>query len=245
MGEVKKCDVCNNKKSTVFKEVGEHTYVTCVKCGTIYLTTREINLTKARETYLENVDQYLSIINPHGTRYLAGNVDHAFERLFSGRGKGKLLEIGSGMGHLSYMLFSRGWEVSSLELSDAAKDWADKVFKLPTYTEKIEDFRQKDFDAFVMVEVIEHLYDPLAALKHIKKLSTKNAMIFGTTPNIDSKHWETGEQDIYQPHDHIVLFSKSSLRQLLQKAGYKKISIEYFGGGEKNDSNLMYSAIIR
>ncbi len=238
------CDVCGSSKCKPFKTVGEHKYVTCSKCGTIYLTTRQLNLGKKREnTYLEEPELYLSRINPHGTRYMAGCVDHAFNTKIS-QNKGRLLEIGSGLGHLSYMLFSRGWEVESLELSEDAVKWAEKVFKLPTYPTKIEEFKSDRFDAFVMVEVIEHLYNPLGALHDIIRLGTKNAMIFGTTPNTNSDHWEKSEQDIYQPHDHIVLFNDSSLQTLLKKAGLSDITIDYFGVGEKNDSNLMYSGLI-
>lgn len=239
------CDVCKSRKNKLFRKVGEHEYVTCIDCGTIYLTTRAINLAKNRDdTYLEDPEGYLNIINPHGTRYMAGSVDHAFNSKVGGP-KGKLLEIGSGLGHLSYTLFSRDWDVTCLELSQQAVDWSEKVFKLPTHTTKIEDFKEKNFDAFVMVEVIEHLYNPLEALKQIKKLSSKKALLFGTTPNTRSKHWKVSEQDIYQPHDHIVLFNKDNLYKLLKRAKAKDITIEYFGMGEKNDSNLMYSALLR
>lgn len=241
--DVPRCDVCASKKSTLFRKVGKHTYQTCSKCGTIYLTTRELNLQKKRETYLENPEAYLDIINPHGTRYMAGCVDAAYASKI-GQEKGKLLEIGSGLGHLSYMLFSRDWDVSCLELSQDAADWSEKVFKLPTHTTPIEQFTEKNFKAFVMVEVIEHLYAPYDALAQIRKLAAKDSLLFGTTPNIDSEHWKISEQDIYQPHDHIVLFSKLSLTMLLKKAKLRDITIEYFGMGHKNDSNLMFSARI-
>lgn len=239
------CDVCGSRKKELFLKIGKHQYEKCLKCGTIYLATRNLNLTKKRDhTYLENVDAYLSIINPHGVRYMAGNIDHAYATKI-GSEKGKLLEIGAGLGYLSYTLFARDWDVTSLELSSEAIKWSEKVFKLPVEEVKIEDYKQGGFKAFVMVEVIEHIYNPLKALKHIKTISAGKALLFGTTPNIDSEHWKSGEQDIYQPHDHIVLFNKKSLTRLLKKAGYKKISISYFGTGEKFDSNLMYSAVIK
>ncbi|MDQ3123724.1 MAG: class I SAM-dependent methyltransferase [bacterium] len=239
-----RCDVCSKKKHKVFREVGEHTYLICENCQTIHLQSRALNFNKIRgDTYLEDPTTYLTIINPHGTRYIAGSVDHAFDQKLK-KSKGRLLEIGSGLGHLSYTLFSRGWEVECLELSSKAVNWSNEVFKLPTHTTMIEDFKSAKFDAFVMVEVIEHLYDPLKALMQIRKLAQKPALLFGTTPNTKSLHWRESEQDIYQPHDHIVLFNKNSLYDLLQKAGFKNITIEYFGVGDKNDSNLMYSAVI-
>ena len=245
-----KCDVCNSKKSEPFQKIGNHTYVRCQKCGTIYLVTRHLNLEgKDDITYLEDPEAYLSIINPEGTRYMAGSIDHAYNTKI-GRPKGKLLEIGSGLGHLSYTLYSRDWDVHSLELSDKAVDWSSKVFKLPVEATKIEDYFDDSFDAFVMVEVLEHLYNPLQALKKITDLGSRKSLIFGTTPNTASKHWPTVKTkvyrpDIYIPDDHIVLFNKESLHKLLAKAKFKDITIEYFGVGDKNDSNLMFSAVIK
>ncbi len=245
------CDVCGSTKFVVFQQIEKHTYVTCIRCGTIYLTTRELNLTahKKDKTYLEDPDAYLSFIDPHGTRYMAGCVDAAFSSKIGGQ-KGRLLEIGSGLGHLSYMLFARGWEVSSLELSDRAVEWSSKIFKLPVEATMIEDYKGEKFDAFVMVEVLEHLYNPLEALSQISELGNRKSLLFGTTPNTASEHWpkvktKVYRPDIYVPDDHIVLFNKDSLYRLLKKAKLKNITIEYFGVGDKNDSNLMYSGIIR
>lgn len=243
------CDVCGSKKNEVFQKIGKHIYVTCQRCGTIYLTTRHLNLLdKQDRTYLEDPDSYLSIINPHGTRYMAGSIDHAFASKI-GRPKGRLLEIGSGLGHLSYMLFARGWDVSSLELSDKAVEWSSRVFKLPVEATMIENYKGEKFDMFVMIEVLEHLYNPIEALQKISSLGTKKSLIFGTTPNTASEHWpkeKTKEYipDIYVPDDHIVLLNKDSLYKLLKRAKFKDISIDYFGVGKKNDSNLMFSAVI-
>lgn len=236
-----KCDVCGKKEYSVFLEVGEHRYDRCMQCKTIVLATRRLN-NHIPETYLDDPEQYLGIVNPHGTRYLAESVDHAYETKVSSS-KGRLLEIGSGLGFLSYTLFSRGWEVEQLELSQAAVDWSSKVFKLPIDTKMIEDYKPKgSYDAVVMVEVIEHFYDPAKALKKIRNNIRRGGMLFGTTPNIDSEHWLKTEQNIYEPSDHIVLFNTKSLNKILKDNGFKNITIEPFGVGEKHDSNLMYSA---
>lgn len=238
------CDVCKSKKSDVFLAVDKHTYNLCKKCGTIYLSTRDINKSNDQneETYLDHLDDYAGIINPHGTRYMAGNVDYFYDKKVN-RPKGRLLEIGSGMGFLAYTLFSRDWDVSTIELSKAAVDWQNKYFKLPCQKIMIEDYNEKDFDAIALVEVVEHFYDPLKALNIINNKLVKGGMVFGTTPNTASNHWKNSEQNIYVPTDHIVLFNKENLEKLLKRAKFKDITIQYFGGGYKNDSNLMFAAI--
>lgn len=237
------CDVCGSHKNKDFRIIRKQRYAECLECGTIYSTTRHLN-SKTPETYLDDPEGYLSIMNPEGTRYMAGEIDHAY-RTKIGNPQGRLLEIGSGLGMLSYTLYSRGWNTLSLELSKPAAEWAKKVFKLPVDTSLIEDYRLEGgkFDCVVMVEVIEHFYDIQKALKSIRKIQKKGGLLFGTTPNIGSDHWKVSEQDIYDPTDHIVLFNKKSLQKILEDNGYKKVDVKFFGGGSKNDSNLMYSAI--
>ncbi len=239
------CDVCKSTQNKDFRIIGKQRYAECLECGTIYSTTRHLN-SKSPETYLDDPEGYLSIINPEGTRYMAGEIDHAYSTKV-GKPQGRLLEIGSGLGMLSYTLYSRGWDTVSLELSKPAAEWARKVFKLPVDTSLIEDYRlggdQFKFNCVVMVEVIEHFYNIQHALKSIKKILKRGGMLFGTTPNIDSEHWKISKQDIYDPTDHIVLFNKESLKKILEDNGFKDVDVKFFGGGSKNDSNLMYSAI--
>lgn len=238
-----RCDVCSSRHSAKFMNINKHKYLKCNKCQTIFLSTRELNSKIHTETYLDDIDGYLSIINPYGTRYIAGHIDEAYSKKVDSK-KGCLLEIGSGLGHLSYTLFSRDWEVSSLELSPKAVDWQAKTFKLPIVQKRIEDIKGGPFNAFVMVEVLEHLYNPHKALTNIKKLSFDKSLIFGTTPNTDSDYWGRDLNGIYQPHDHIVLYNKKSLEYLLKDVGIEDITIDYFGSGNDHDSNLMFSGLI-
>jgi 2-polyprenyl-3-methyl-5-hydroxy-6-metoxy-1,4-benzoquinol methylase len=237
-----KCDICGGQSFSEFRKIKKHRYDRCNKCKTIVLSTRGLN-DHSPVTYLDNPESYLSIVNPHGTRYMAGCVDHAHATKIGGA-KGSLLEIGSGLGFLSYTLFSRGWEVESMELSEAAAKWARKIFKLPVDTHLIEDYKtETKFDAVVLVEVIEHFYDPKQVLGQIRDLMADKSLIFGTTPNTESQHWVKSEQNIYEPSDHIVLFTAKSLKKILKDAGFKKVTIETFGVGDKNDSNLMFSGV--
>ena len=100
------------------------------------------------------------------------------------------------------------------------------------------------YDAIVMVEVLEHFIDPVKALSAIKRFSTGRTVLFGTTPNTDSLHWKESKQDIYVPEDHIFLFNSRSLTYLADKTDMKELTIEYFGSGKNNDSNLMFCCVI-
>jgi 2-polyprenyl-3-methyl-5-hydroxy-6-metoxy-1,4-benzoquinol methylase len=159
--------------------------------------------------------------------------------------RGRLLEIGAGTGFFELVALARGWEVEGIELSEGAVEFARKYMHVPIKQSTIEEYTSSHlFDAIVMIEVLEHFRDPLEAIRSLKKLSTGHTLIFGTTPNTDSKHWLTSQQNIYVPEDHLFLFNTKSLQLFADKAGIYDVSIEYFGSGENNDSNLMFAGII-
>lgn len=101
-------------------------------------------------------------------------------------GKGKtLLELGSSLGYFSRVFKDRGFDTSGSDISGYIVKKASKVqkdikfFKLDIEKEiKLH----KKYDYVVAFEVLEHLKDPVKALKNIKKLLNKNGILIFSTP---------------------------------------------------------------
>ena len=100
----------------------------------------------------------------------------------------------------------------------------------------------KRFKAFIMIEVLEHLLNAKAALSTMNKLAQPPALLFGTTPNIESEYWDK-MRNIYDPNDHIFLFSMKSIQILLSDLGYKSLTYEYFGGDSEN-AHILFSGVL-
>ncbi len=241
------CQICGSAKTEVYLELGKYNYHQCKKCTIVFVDPiHEQSFYLETETYLSDPSAgYVDRIDPLGQRWMAEQLERLYEKKFGTLQRGKLLEVGAGIGFLELVALARGWEVNGLEISKSAVEFARKYMRVPVSHSTIEEYKTKDqYDAVVMVEVLEHFLDPKKAVDALKKFSTKHTLLFGTTPNTDSEHWKKSKQNIFVPEDHIFLFNEKSLRVFADKVGIHDLSVEFFGSGEKNDSNLMYAGVL-
>lgn len=240
------CHLCKQTRSGHFMDKDGFTYHRCRECDGVFvwpLKTQTFYLNT--DTYLSDPNQYAGMINPYGQRWMIEQFERLYEKTMETGQKGSFFEVGAGAGYLALFALARGWEASGIETSKPAVQFARDYLRVPIEHSIIEDYKtDQRFDAIAMVEVLEHFLDPVKAVKSLRPFAKEQTFLFGTTPNTDSDHWRTGDQDIYVPDDHIFLFNEYSLRRFAQKAGVKNLTVETFGSGEKNDSNLMYAGII-
>lgn len=82
------------------------------------------------------------------------------------------------------------------------------------------------FDLVVMNQLIEHLWDPRAALASIRHALKPTGLLLLSTPNIDGydRHlFGEGLWGGYYFPRHLNLFSEQSLRRLLQESGFEPL----------------------
>jgi len=98
----------------------------------------------------------------------------------------KILEIGSGLGYLTYSLIKANYNIIGLDISLTAVEKAKENFgdyyvcaDLFEYAK----FNSETFDIVIMTEVIEHVDKPLDFVKAIMKLLKKSGQAIITTPN--------------------------------------------------------------
>ena len=97
-----------------------------------------------------------------------------------------ILEIGSGLGYLTYALRKGNFNIIGLDISKEAVSQANSYFgnyyvcaDLFEYVKSKSNF----FDYVILTEVIEHVEDPVAFIKAIKKMLKVDGRIILTTPN--------------------------------------------------------------
>ena len=228
-------------------DLQKYKYFKCKKCTGIFVyPIHERTFYLDTVTYLNDPKKYTKNMNLYGQRWLMEEFEKLYESKTGNKGRGSLFEVGAGVGFLELFALARGWNTKAIEISDEAVRFGQEYLRVDIEQSTIEDYETRDtFDAIVMVEVLEHFSNPLAAVKKLRKLSKEKTILFGTTPNTDSDYWKGSEQDIYVPDDHIFLFNKKSLKKFAKKAGIKNLTVKPFGSGENNDSNLMYAGVIR
>jgi SAM-dependent methyltransferase len=101
----------------------------------------------------------------------------------------KILEVGSGLGYLTYALCKMGYEAVGLDISRRAVEDARRRFGTHYVCDDLRTFaadHQRGFDAVIMTELIEHVPDIFGLLLAARSCLRGNGKLIITTPNIAS-----------------------------------------------------------
>ena len=138
--------------------------------------------------------------------------------------RGRMLEVGCGHGLLLDEARALGWEVRGLEPADAGRAHAVETLGLDVRDATLGDLdpaRDGDLDAIVLVDVIEHLDDPVGAVRRCRDLLAPDGVLLVVTPDpssvtarvAGSRWWG------YLPA-HTYLLPRRRLRSLIEETGF-------------------------
>jgi SAM-dependent methyltransferase len=136
---------------------------------------------------------------------------------------GRALELGSGTGWMLEALRGAGWHAAGTERTAAAAAIA-AASGADVRVGGLEAFADDPaFDLVVMFHVLEHLADPMAALRAAhERLAPGGVLVLGL-PNLAS--WQSRMTGRHWMHldvpRHLVHFSPSSMRAALAAAGFR------------------------
>jgi SAM-dependent methyltransferase len=141
---------------------------------------------------------------------------------------GRLLEIGSGPGHLLEAARRRGWEVVGVEPDPASATSSRKLFGLQPIASEWHDgvVEDGDFDAVVLHHVLEHLPDPPAALAAAHRALRPGGVLHVAVPNartVDRFLDRRSTESIFDPPRHLWVFSDRTLPPLVRRAGFEVV----------------------
>jgi SAM-dependent methyltransferase len=153
-------------------------------------------------------------------------------------GSKRVLDVGCATGYLAKALVERGCTVSGLELDEAAAEEArphlDRLVIGDLETMDVaEAFGAERFDVIVFGDVLEHLRDPLAALRKAEVLLAERGSVVASIPNIAHGSVRlallAGRFD-YQDlglldSTHIRFFTRSSVEDLFREAGMVPVDV--------------------
>ena len=146
--------------------------------------------------------------------------------------KGRILDVGCGRGILPALMRDRGWEAYGVEFSEIAAHHASKVMRLPVF---VGDFVQSPypadfFDVVVLWHALEHVSDPVAAIRKSHEILRPGGLLVIAVPNFESlqarmtgRHWF--HLDVPRHYHH---FGLSVLRRLLESNGFQVESVSHF-----------------
>lgn len=229
------CNLCGSSNKKILykiKHFNPHfTMVKCKDCGLVYMDPRH------------NKDNLIKFYNES---YYAGDADYSYadERLNSKsnsiiykkrlsviesylknkNGDKKILDIGCSFGGFLVAAREKGWETYGIEMSKYSANYAVNENKLNVQNASIEntDLIDNFYNAVNMVEVIEHLTDPLGSLKKIYESLRPNGVLLIQTANANSlKAKISGSRWEYFLPGHLYCFSRKTLVRMLEKVGFQ------------------------
>lgn len=157
--------------------------------------------------------------------------------------KGRLLDVGCAIGILADAASRRGWQAQGLEISPYAAEIARTRYGIPVTCSSLEaaEYPAGIFDAITLIHILEHVSDPVKAMRRILNWLRPGGLVAVEVPNIESRQ-SRGLGPLWpmlQPEEHLLHYSPRTLRAVLEKAGFEFVLEDKAGGTGFLD--VMYS----
>lgn len=239
------CPVCGARdaasRPVVDSDLGR--VVACRRCGMLYLEAG------SQETDWEQAPDYLDNYVANRERYAALERSAARAALdAAGVEKGVVLEVGLGVGALAEEAGRRGLAYWCVEpygpMVDAAieQGFVDPERAIRAPVEKAT-LPADHFDAVIMLMVLEHLNDPIGALRRCTDALRPGGRLYVEVPNGRWFAARTRARRLLRMGDfmrgHINFFTPSTLERALRTAGLSQVETRVFSNARRGDAQLM------
>ena len=228
------CNLCGTDYSRHLMTKHDCPIVQCRECGLVYVNPRIPTKDLAEKVYGA---EYFNAERGYGLEdhFSDENRDHA---LRWGRARlqwieqhmspGSLLDVGCAAGFFLLAAKKRAWDPHGIEISHHASEYARSVLGLDVATQEFSgmDPEPGQYELVTMLDVIEHLPDPLRGLRNAYTVLKPGGFVFLATPNFHSiparalgENW-----GLIEPDHHLYYFTPETMDAMLQKSGFRVVA---------------------
>ena len=138
----------------------------------------------------------------------------------------RMLDVGAASGIFMKLAQDRGYSVAGVEPSRTLVEEARERYGLSLMAGTVDDLEENEtYQVITCLDLIEHLTDPLPALRSITQRLEKDGILVIVTPDIRSLAARvTGRHWWHFRTAHINFFSRPSLRVLMESLGLEIVS---------------------
>jgi 2-polyprenyl-3-methyl-5-hydroxy-6-metoxy-1,4-benzoquinol methylase len=249
------CPVCNMRNAIFFAHARDleyfttsetFTYLRCNECLVVFLRNPPVD--RLHEIYPKN---YYSAGSDFNESFLYRVKDTLEKRMFRKLLRSfpgdpiSVLDVGGGYGWMLNRVREaepRARETFVLDFDESLRRKAEEeghVF----FSQRVEEFTsERKFDFILMLNIIEHVADPLRVMRAISKALSPGGAILVKTPNVD-----TLDRYIFQRHNwggfhcprHFVLFNKSNLSRMINQCGMEMAWFSYTQGAAQWTASIL------
>ena len=218
-----------------YKEPETFTIYECPHCNTQFSyprgeTASIYELIYKNAEKVSGYDRYYKYKNAVKTQvkplqYLAGKeeaywvVNNVLEHDFDKKETLKILEVGCGMGYLTYSLNKEGFSVTGLDISQKAINEAIDHFGQYYVCADVFEFAKNhkdEYDRIIFTQVVEHVEEPVKWMETLMEMLNKNGKIILTTENKSIYPKDSVWQSDLPPV-HLWWFSEQSMNYIADK----------------------------
>lgn len=234
------CILCQTDDTAPVYKKDRLTYVRCRQCGLVYVNPR-LKGKSLQEVYEGSAIRawWKKLLYSRRSISSFKNLDYRFQRaerlmyeVTKYKDKGRILDIGCNRGFLLATAVSWGWEGYGIEIVPWFPQVITREFPLKIFNQPLRKisppFEDHFFDAITMIDIIEHLNDPLSDLKEIHRILAPDGILLINTVDLGSAYARSiGEQwGSINPREHLYLFDRCTLQKIANHAGFKILTIQ-------------------
>jgi len=238
------CTTCGSPNLDRYLRASVGTVLQCRACGVVFLSPVEQESKKADVLYSkEYFTEREGYFFHDGVADSSGHESPHIEDFRLGleliaahaRPPGRLLDVGCATGSFLSLAKGSGWDCRGVEVSSFAAAQARERTGCEVFCGQFAEvpFAEGTFDVITMWDLLEHLPDPVTALRKAAALLKPNGLLLVNTPNEDSLTrrvarflyhgtggWLQAPVNRLYHHFHLYYFSAGTLAPLFGRAGF-------------------------
>ena len=205
----------------------------CKDCGLLYTTPRpnkdEIGKYYKSDEYYSHQENKEGFIPKVYEKVKSINLKNKYTIATEKTRKGKILDIGCGVGDFLHTVEQHGWEGTGVEPSEEAKAIAKKRIKAQLLSsEEQENLTEGSFDVITMWHVLEHVDALRWQIQQLYRLCKPGGRIIIALPNYksyDGQYYKAAWA-AYDVPRHLNHFNEETIIKIFEESHLKHIKTE-------------------